>query len=157
MFKMRIKIRDIKKRDYSEVDRLLQQLHKVHMDGRPELFLEDEHPVSVSLFKNLISNKEVISILAEIDHTVIGVCFVSILNTSGMVYMKTGYVEKLVVDEPYRHMGIGKMLLQEAEDRVKKLGAKRMDLMVWNFNETAIHTYESFGMTPQRTIYEKDI
>ena len=35
---MRIKIRDIKKRDYSEVDRLLQQLHKVHMDGRPQLF-----------------------------------------------------------------------------------------------------------------------
>ena len=150
-------IREIKKEDYPAIDRLLNQLHKVHVDGRPELFFPEEHSLSKDSFENLISNKEIISILAEKDHKVVGVCIVSMLNKSGMVQMKTAYVDELVVDENFRRRGIGRALFSEAERRAKKLGAKRIDLMVWSFNETALHAYDSYGMTPQRYIYEKGI
>lgn len=40
-----MKIRDVKKSDYAEVDRILLQLHKVHVKGRPELFLDKENAV----------------------------------------------------------------------------------------------------------------
>lgn len=36
-------IRDIRKADYEAVDRLLLQLHRVDVAGRPELFLETKH------------------------------------------------------------------------------------------------------------------
>ena len=43
------------------------------------------------------------------------------------------------------------------EEYEKLLGAVRMDLMVWSFNESAKNLYESLGMKPQRYIYEKNL
>jgi len=41
------------------------------------------------------------------------------------------------------------------EQKAKELGATRIDLMVWEFNESAQELYRSLGMTPQRYILEK--
>ena len=48
-------IRNIRKSDYQAVDRLLLQLHKVHVEGRPELFSPLEHFMSEESFNNLIN------------------------------------------------------------------------------------------------------
>lgn len=150
-------IRNIRKSDYQAVDRLLLQLHKVHIGGRPELFLPLEHFMSEESFNNLIEDEEMITILAERNFKVVGCCFVSLLSHSGMVRMRTAYIDQLVVDEKYRKRGIGKKLFKFAEKRAKELGAKRIDLMVWGHNRIAIHAYETYGMTPQMYIYEKHI
>ena len=36
-------IRDMKKEDYEEIDRLMSQVHKLHVEGRPDLYCEAEH------------------------------------------------------------------------------------------------------------------
>lgn len=152
-----MKIREMRRRDYPAVERLSMQLHKVHREGRPELFTDVEYRYSPEFFESLLSNQEIISILAEADHRVVGVCFASLLSTSGMVRMRTAYIDEIVVDERCRRRGIGKALFLEAEKRARKLGAESVDLMVWSFNEDAIKFYEFYGMTPQRCIYEKEI
>lgn len=148
-------IRDIKKSDYAEVDRILLQLHRVHVEGRPELFLDKENAVIQDNFNNIVENDEIISIIAEVNHKVVGVCFVSMMGTSGMVRMKTAYINEIAVDEKYRRQGIGRKLFKEAEKRAKRMGAVRIDLVVWSFNTLAIAAYEDYGMIPQRHIYEK--
>ena len=150
-------IRNIRKSDYQAVDRLLLQLHKVHVEGRPELFLPLEHFMSEESFNNLIEDEEMITILAEKNFKVVGCCFVSMLSHRGMVRMQIAYIDQLVVDEKYRKRGIGKKLFETAERRAKELGAKRIDLMVWEHNRIAIQAYESYGMTPQMHTYEKQI
>ena len=150
-------IRNIRKSDYQAIDRLLLQLHQVHIEGRPELFLPLEHFMSEESFNNLIQDEEMITILAEKKFKVVGCCFVSLLSHSGMVRMRTAYIDQLVVDEKYRQRGIGKRLFKFAEKRAKELGAKRIDLMVWGHNRIAIQAYEAYGMTPQMYIYEKHI
>ena len=52
-------------------------------------------------------------------------------------------------------LGEMRQRFQEAEKRAKRMGAVRIDLVVWNFNTLAISAYEDYGMTPQRCIYEK--
>lgn len=150
-------IRDIASNDYTGVDELMQQLHKVHVKGRPDLYTDLEHPYSEKEFTELILNPEVISILAEEDAEILGICFANIKNKSGMVKMRTAYIDDLVIKEEYRQKGIAKQLFGEIERRAKSLGAERMDLMVWSFNENACKLYESLGMTPQRFIYEKQL
>lgn len=152
-----MKIRKMKKKDYPAVERLSMQLHRVHRAGRPELFTDVEYRYLPEFFESLLSNQEIISILAEADHRVVGVCFASLLSTSGMVRMRTAYIDEIVVDERYRRKGIGKALFLEAEKRAREQGAERVDLMVWSFNEDAIKFYEYCGMRPQRCIYEKGI
>lgn len=150
-------IRCIRKDEYNEVDRLMQQLHKIHVNGRPDLYVDLEHPYSKEDFEKLVDNEEVISIAAEEQGVILGICFVSMRNKSGMVTMRTAYMDDLVVDEKFQRRGIAKKLFVEAEKRAKALGAERLDLMVWSFNESAKNLYESLGMKTQRCIYEKKL
>lgn len=64
------------------------------------------------------------------------------------------YIDLLVVDEKHRRKGVGRTIFQEVQKRAKKVGAKRIDLMVWSHNPVAESAYKAYGMTPQRTVYE---
>lgn len=150
-------IRDMKLEDYDAVDTLMQQLHKIHVNGRPDLYVEMEHPYSKEELTEKIYNKEVITLAAEEEDRIVGLCIVVIKHRSGMVNMKTAYVDDLVVDQSYQRRGIAKSLFQKAEERAKALGAERMDLTVWSFNENALKFYQSIGMVPQRYILEKPL
>lgn len=150
-------IRDMKLEDYDAVDTLMQQLHKIHVNGRPDLYVEMEHPYSKEELTEKIYNKEVITLAAEEEDRIVGLCIVVIRHRSGMVNMKTAYVDDLVVDQSYQRRGIAKSLFQKAEERAKALGAERMDLTVWSFNENALKFYQSIGMVPQRYILEKPL
>lgn len=150
-------IRDMTFDDYQDVDELMQQLHRIHVEGRPDLFQELEHPYSKEEYEELVQNPEVVSILAEEDAGIAGLCFVCLRDRSGMVEMKTAYMDDLIVSESYRGRGIASQLFSEAEKRVKLMGAERLDLMVWSFNDDARAFYEAQGMVPQRFIYEKEL
>lgn len=150
-------VREMKVTDYEMVDRLMQQLHKEHVEGRPDLYIPMEHIFSEKEFEEMVSDDKKITILVEENEEVVGICITSMRDRSGMVNMTTAYVDELVVDEKYRRQGIAKKLCAETEKRAKELGAVRLDLMVWSFNERALKLYESLGMTPQRYILEKDL
>ena len=150
-------IRNIRKSDYAAIDALLLQIHQVDVDGRPDMFWPIKQYMTRDSFDSLVTNKNVISILAQERGEIIGCCFVSMLERSGMVRMKSAYIDLIVVDEQHRNKGVGKAIFNEVQKRANKAGAKRIDLMVWNHNDIAIRAYESYGMTPQRTVYEINI
>ena len=150
-------IRKIRKKDYEAVDRLLLQLHDVDVAGRPELFHAKDRFMSRDAFEHLIDNGDICAILAQQQGEIVGCCFSSTLDRSGMVEMKTAYIDLIVVDEQHWRQGIGKALFQAVEARAQKLGAKRIDLTVWSHNPIAMQAYEAYGMTQQRSVYEKRI
>ena len=69
-----------------------------------------------------------------------------------MVKRRTAYMEDLCVDDDFRGKGIGSSLFVYAKEKAKEMGAERLDLMVWDFNEDARNFYERMGMKPQRYI-----
>lgn len=152
---MNMLIRNIRKTDYAAVDRLLLQLHDVDVKGRPELFSKMEHFMTADSFAHLVENDEIISIAAEHRGNLVGCCFVSMMDRSGMAKMKTAYIDLIVVDEQYRRRGVGKALFQAVQKRAQRRCAKRIDLMVWSHNKIAESAYESYGMVRQRCVYEK--
>ena len=147
-------IRNIRKSDYAAVDALLLQIHQVDVDGRPDMFWPIEQYMTRDSFDSLVTNKNVISILAQERGEIIGCCFVSMLERSGMAHMKSAYIDLLVVDEKHRRKGVGRAIFNEVQKRARKAGANRVDLMVWNHNSIAENAYKAYGMTPQRTVYE---
>ena len=81
-----------------------------------------------------------------------------VLREAGMVSMKTAYIDMIVVDEKnIAEMASETLLFQAVQKRAKQMGARRIDLMVWNHNQIAIEAYESYGMRPQRCVYEKSL
>ena len=149
-----MQIRNMVLDDYKEVDRLMAQVHKLHVNGRPDLYIDVEHIYSFEQFKEMVENEDMITILAEEGESVVGICMVSMRAKTGMVKRRTAYMEDLCVEESCRGKGIGKELFLFSKKLAEKMGAERLDLMVWDFNEDARKFYESMGMKPQRYIYE---
>ncbi|MGL5311618.1 MAG: GNAT family N-acetyltransferase [Peptostreptococcaceae bacterium] len=150
-------IREIKINDYNEVDKLMQQVHGIHVLNRPDLYIDMEHPYSISELEKIIEDDKVISVLAESDGDILGLCIVSIRNKSGMVEKQIAYMDDLCVDENARGRGIGKELFSFVSNEAKKRGAERLDLTVWSFNNKALSFYEELGMQTQRYILEKEL
>ena len=152
-----MRIRNITISDYNDVDKLMQQVHSLHVKNRPDLYVELEHPLSKTEFEEQVQNNNLISVVAEEKGVVIGLCIVTIRNKSGMVNKKIAYMDDLCVDEKFRGKGIGKELFSYVSNIVKEKGANRLDLMVWSFNKNALNFYEELGMTTQRYILEKEL
>lgn len=150
-------IRNMEVIDYKAIDKLMQQVYSLHVENRPDLYVALEHPLSINDFEELVQNNDVISVVAEENGGVIGLCIVSIRTKSGMIDKKIAYMDDLCVDESFRGQGIGKKLFSFASNMAKKKGAKRLDLMVWSFNNKALNFYEELGMKPQRYIFEKEL
>lgn len=152
-----MQIRNMVLDDYHEIDRLMAQVHQLHVNGRPDLYVDVEHIYSYDEFKEMVENEDMITVLAEEDGKVIGICMVSMRAKTCMVKRRTAYMDDLCVDESYRGRGIGKELFLYVKERAAEMGAERLDLMVWDFNEDARRFYEKMGMTPQRYIYETQL
>ena len=150
-------IRLLHNEDYPAVDRLMQQVHQLHLDARPDLFIPLEHPLPPEQYQEMVGSNRAICLAAEQDGQIAGICFVTIRNKSCMVEDTIAYLDDLCVDERFRHCGIGKALMERAQQLAKEKGASRLDLMVWEFNRAALQFYRSLGMEPQRYIFEKKL
>ena len=51
-----MQIRNMVLDDYKEVDRLMAQVHKLHVNGRPDLYIDVEHIYSFEQFKEMVEN-----------------------------------------------------------------------------------------------------
>ena len=150
-------IREMRKEDFFEVDRLMAQVHKLHVNGRPDLYVDVDHIYSEEQYYEMVENDDMITVLAEEEGSVVGICMVSMRSRTCMIKRRTAYMEDLCVDESYRGKGIGTDLFVFAKKKVKEMGAERLDLMVWEFNESAKKFYEKMGMKTQRYILEEQL
>lgn len=149
-----MRIRPVNRFDYPAVDRLLLQLQQADAASRPDLFAPMAHYMPRETFENLLSNENILALLATEHGHAVGCCFVSLLERSISSPGKTAYIDLLVVDAPYRHQGIGRAMFAEVEKCARKFGAQRVELMVWSHNAIAQKAYAAYGMMPQRSIYE---
>ena len=130
--------------DYPVIDSYMQELHDLHVQGRPDLFIPASHIYSEADFREITTDGNHIALAMTDDHFIVGFIIAALRTKSNMV-----------VHPSYRGQKIATTLFHKMERRAKKLGATRIDLMVWEFNESAQKLYRSLGMIPQRYILEK--
>lgn len=122
----------------------------------PDLFIPASHIYSEADFREITTDGNHIALAMTDDHFIVGFIITALRTKSNMV---TGtliaYVDDMFVHPSYRGQKIATTLFHKMERRAKKLGATRIDLMVWEFNESAQKLYRSLGMIPQRYILEK--
>jgi len=150
-------IRKLTLLDYEAADRLMQHLHDMHFEARPDLYIAVEHPYPLEEYEEKVTSEQFISLAAEEDGEIIGVCFVELREKSLMVELPIAVMNALCVDEAHQRKGVATKLFEEATKLAREAGAKRLDLMVWGFNDTARAFYEKIGMKEQRRILEQEL
>lgn len=151
-------IRDLTPKDYPLYDRWEAELHRMHVEARPDLFRPLEHPVPLEQFLRELQDNHELRLLGEIDGNPAGICSLSLREASASPLLqpeKSVYVVDLYVDPPFRRQGVAKALLEEGFQRGKTFGAKRLFLTVWPFNEGAIRFYENLGLSVRTFTLEK--
>lgn len=153
---LEVVIRNFSINDFEGINVLMDQVNRLHIDNRPDIYRETDKLISKKDFLNMLNDDNIISIVAEINYTIVGLCIVSIRPMSTnkvLVPRRVAYMEDLCVHQEYRKQGIGKKLFIEAKKRALEFNADSLELMVWEFNKNAVNFYENEGMsTRSRTM-----
>lgn len=139
--------------DFKRVNELAKQVHELHVNWNPDLFLSVDEVIKQDYFNNLIHNKEIF--IAKLQEKIIGYVIFSIKekDNPSMRYRKQLNIEAICVDESCRGNGIGTQLLEHIKNIGKEQGCTDMYLTVNQENENAIKVYEKFGFKVKNIAY----
>lgn len=143
-------IRKLTINDFDIVESIISKLHKMHVESRPDFYIENERPINKKEYKAMLNSKDKINIAYLVDDKIAGICLATIKDK----IEKSIYIDDIFVLEEFRHQGIATRLYKQIESIAKEIEAKRVDLTVWQFNKNAMNFYKSLGMKTQRTVLE---
>lgn len=151
-------IRRMEQKDFGAVHRLMEQLHGLHVQNRPDVY-RDADPLSENEFSTLVEDTGKIGLVAELDGAVAGFCDAVMKQPQDPLLqpVKTAYLDDICVDEACRHRGVGKALMQAMEKAAREEGAETLSLTVWSFNRNAAVFYGAMGMSPRNIVMEKKL
>lgn len=133
--------------DYHKVDKLLLQLHNKHASDYPAFYNELDNFNSQEEYNKFIRQEDKIIILAKQSEEVLGLLWAESKVKHQNRYMKARkelWLEGIVVNDCYRNLGVGKLLMKELIDIGKKGDFTSIELMVWNKNNEAINLYKKY-------------
>lgn len=144
MDKKTIKIRLMRADDFHAV---------VEIDGK---ILKDSRPEYYKMkFEKLFESKEYLpaSLVAEsVDGKVVGFVMGEIYMGEYGIFQEAATLDTINVDPHYQHKGIGKQLLNEFVDHLKKLGVKKISTLVgWN-DARLMNFFGANQFSPSKTI-----
>lgn len=154
-----MKIRRAGMEDIPGLDRLLEQVLKIHHHGRPDLFKDNTKKYSdKELLTILADDKRPIFVGVDEQGQVMGYAFCVFqqhLDDNILTDIKTLYIDDLCVDEHLRGQHIGRQLYEYVLAFAKEQGCYNVTLNVWACNESAKAFYEKCGLMPQKFGMEK--
>ncbi len=145
-------VRNMKLKDYDAHQKLMNQLHTLHVDSRPDIFVPFVG-ITVEKFKEFLEDNSHIFLALEHEESVIGICEVRLPNDK--LSSKRAIIEVISIEEKYMNKGYGTKFVEAVETVLRKKDIDRIELNVWKFNEAAIHFYEKLGFSIQRMGLEK--
>ena len=146
---MNILVRKAEMHDYDDVERIMKQVHRLHVSLRPDIYRDADPVISPVSYSQRLENS--VWWVAECDHTVRG--FMELYRrrytSNAQMPRETLFIATIAVDEPYRSQGIGHALLEKAAELRDAANMDSIELQVSARNTAALHMYESFGFTPE--------
>ena len=144
--------------DIGRLTELLYQVHKVHSDGRPDIFRPGAKKYTEGELLEIIQDDVRPVYVAENENGLVeGYAFCLLQEVAGdksCQDMKTLYIDDLCVDEQSRGHHVGPLLYQHVCEEAKRFGCYHVTLNVWELNDTARSFYEAMGLKVLKTTME---
>ncbi len=160
-------IRTATEQDFEALDKLYYDLHQYHVREIPDRLqdlgkLEDQDWSRLHhALREIFTNKDAVIFLAERSGHIIGLAEVYYRQDDKakplIVPHQYAYLQSIMVSEPYRRLGIGKKLMEVAQQWARERGATEMRLDVWEFNQGTIRFYEEMGYHPLKSTFVAEL
>lgn len=146
-----------KEEDFKQINKIAKQVHDIHVNWDPNLFISVENPIEKQGLIELIKDKKIF--IVRDDNNIFGYIIIDIResNITGIRYRKVLKIENIGVEENSRGNGFGTMLLEFVKKIGKENSCTDIYLTVNQKNEKAIKLYEKYGMTVKNIAYSMRI
>ncbi len=151
---MNLIIRTATKDDYNSVEKIMVQVHKMHVDWRNDIYRMNDPINSFERFTELIADETYI--VAEVSGQVVGILYYFFKETDIpiMTKRKTLYVDTMAVEEKYRGMGIGTAMFDTVKKIALQSGCTHMELQVNAKNSAAQKMYDNYGFRTKNIVMD---
>ncbi|MCM1991888.1 GNAT family N-acetyltransferase [Oceanirhabdus seepicola] len=144
---MELLIREGNKNDIKEMDALMYEGDEHHRVNLPHKFRKS-HESREEFINSKLDDEESNIFVCEYKGNIVGLIIARVMKTPDISIFKPrqfGWIENLIVQDSSRGLGIGKKLMDEAENWLKSRGIEEIELNVYDFNKAAIALYEKLG------------
>lgn len=146
---MQIIIRRAVEADYEHLCQLWDEVDRLHRQRLPHIYRQADGPVREwDYFAGLLADENVGLFLAELEGELMGFIHVLVAQARELpilVPRRFAVIDNLVVTEPARRLGIGRLLMEQVETWAREHGLTTIELTVYEFNQGAIALYEKTG------------
>lgn len=147
--------------DAEAIARHTSDIQGLHHEAMPDIFKQP----SAELFPQkklarLLRDANAIVAVAEIDGSVVGHIYGSIVNPTESEFHEVGahmYVHQIAVDEGARRRGVGAALVGFIDARAYAMGLSAVQVDHWAFNARARGFFEASGFTPVKVTMRRAI
>lgn len=150
-----VRIRRATAGDIEAVCGLSNVINAEHHAAVPNEFLAAERfDRDAGFWLKAIAHRDTAILLAEADHTAVGLIAVTVKNLRGrpdLLFLAdrlVAHIDTVVVAPDWRRRGIGRRLFEAASDHAREAAATEIRLDVMAFNEAAGRFYRELGFEP---------
>lgn len=153
-------IRLATKADIPQLNELRKQVSLLHAEARPDMFKHGfPREVAEFVFDMLEAENRHILVAQEDEQLIAYACLAEMFTKEtpyrpGRHFLE---VDEFGVGASMRRQGIGREMFAEIRRFAKAKGFDRIELNMWEFNESALRFYESIGFTTYRRYMEYTI
>ena len=143
--------------DIDRISELLLQVHKIHSDGRSDLFVKGAKKYQKEELERLIKDDNTPIFVYEEEQLIEGYIFAFIqeMNSPSLCKIKSLYIDDLCVEKNCRGKGVGTSLYNFIKEYAKSIGCYNITLNVWSFNKNAYEFYKKCGLNEQKIVMEE--
>ena len=140
-------IRLASQRDYDAVERIMKQVHEMHVDWRPDIYISMDPILPYDRYLAHVEEQQIF--VAELAGEVVGLLIYLVRHISGGPVKEWDvlFVDSMAVEERYRGQGIGHELFGALLQLCRERGYDGLELQVNARNQAARAMYEKYGFT----------
>jgi ribosomal protein S18 acetylase RimI-like enzyme len=142
-------VREALPSDCVAISRLFEEVDALHAAAQPDVFRLPETPGRARRFiQEKLEDIDGSVFVAEANGNVIGFASVRLGAAPDIVVLRPrrfAYLEDIVVAPEWRRSGVGTALLRRVEAWTRARRIDRLELVVWDFNQSAVDFYAALG------------
>lgn len=146
--------------DIQQINSLRKQVSELHVQGKPEVFRPGFGDALQQHIHTLLKQENHAILVAETAEGIVGFACVKFVDSPGSPYrlpMRYLDVDEFGVDAAHRRQGIGRALFDEIRSLAREHDLNRIELNMWEFNESAKAFYEAIGFATYRRYMEYNL
>ena len=146
---MKTDIRKATANDYDNLCELFNEIDTLHRVNLPDIFQKPNGAArEKDYYLGLVANENIGLFVVEMDQKLIGFVHVLVRDTPVfpvIIPQHYAVIDGIAVKSEFQNHGIGKMLMEKAQEWATTNAAVFIELNVYEFNKNAISFYERLG------------